>query len=261
MKVKYFICMLGVIILFTGCAINNSGKNIVEPGIALSFDDKSVKNWFEYRELFKKYGVKATFFVSKIYSLNEDEITMLRSLEEDGHEIACHSANHLDGKAFVENNSVKSYLEHDILPAISLMKEKGFQVRSFAYPFGSRNEELDLSLLKEFLIIRGLTHTTSKIRIKDLDTAFIDPTQKDKVVYAVGIDVKYKNTLEEIREGILRAKEKSEIISLYGHVIGDPSVNDKYMTSKYLLEDILRFASENRLRFYTFSEISIFLGK
>jgi peptidoglycan-N-acetylglucosamine deacetylase len=64
--------MLGVIAgAFLGCG-SPSGKPGAG-GIALSFDDHFIKEWYELRPLFQKYNAKATFFITCPDSLNAEK--------------------------------------------------------------------------------------------------------------------------------------------------------------------------------------------
>jgi ribosomal protein L19 len=64
-------------------------------GICLSFDDRSINEWFELRELLNGNEVRATFFITQADSLNSLEIHKLKVLQNDGHEIGFHGNMHV----------------------------------------------------------------------------------------------------------------------------------------------------------------------
>src|SRR5437762_12914955 len=83
-------------------------KNSVDlsapPGIALTFDDNSVDNWYRYADLFDSLGVKATFYISNFNKLSQVQIAKLHDLQNRGHEIAFHSTTHPNFVKYLEKN-------------------------------------------------------------------------------------------------------------------------------------------------------------
>ena len=73
-------------------------NEIKRSGICLSFDDRTVKEWYEIKDLLKKYNSHVTFFITQFDSLDSTEIRMLRELENEGHEIGSHGALHVRRK-------------------------------------------------------------------------------------------------------------------------------------------------------------------
>ena len=71
------------------------GKTVQQGGIAISFDDRFVKQWYQLRPLLKRYNVKCTFYITQPDSLSDEEVKMLHQLQKEGHEIGCHGAMHV----------------------------------------------------------------------------------------------------------------------------------------------------------------------
>ena len=71
---KKNILYLIFLILFSTC---ESKKTVRQAGLALSFDDRFVKEWTQLRPLLKKYNVKATFYITQPDSLSDEEVLML----------------------------------------------------------------------------------------------------------------------------------------------------------------------------------------
>ncbi|NLY72047.1 MAG: hypothetical protein GX076_10280 [Clostridiales bacterium] len=82
------------------------------------------------------------------------------------------------------------------------------------------------------------------------------PGRSNGLVFGVGIDGIYNNTIEEILKGIDRARDKGEILVVYAHIIGDDEDDYSYMVSKNKLERILQYVKENDMVFYTMSEVA-----
>ncbi|HZK18319.1 MAG TPA: polysaccharide deacetylase family protein [Clostridia bacterium] len=264
MRKPYQVTIITLILVTAVFAMSLPGvvaeRNKMVPGVLLTFDDHGIAGWYDTRDLFNKYDVKATFFVDKIYKLDREKLNMLKALRDDGHEIACHGFNHLDAKEFTHFNSLDDYINYEVMPSIKLMTDKGFPPTSFAYPFGTRTNDIDRAMLEKFLILRGTAYTNSEQRIKDLDIAYYNPKEGGKLIHAVGIDEIYGNTVDEILEGLCRARNNGEILMLYSHLIGDSEgeCGGKYFTNKAKLERVFQYVSENSLKFYKVSELDQF---
>ena len=127
----------------------------VRPGVALSFDDASVHLWYEIRDLFLAYDARVTFFISR-YAAIPQYHDMVRELANDGHDIAAHSVLHLRAPTYVEEHGLAAYLADEAVPSIEVLRDAGYDVTSFAYPFGARTSELDDALLEHVPILRSV---------------------------------------------------------------------------------------------------------
>jgi len=127
------------------------------PGIALSLDDASVQLWTDARPLFDRYGAKITFFVSRYHRLGPALRDQLRALAADGHEIAAHTVNHLRGPEFVEDHGLERYLTEEVVPSIQILRDDGYDVTAFAYPYGARTSETDRAILEHVPILRAVS--------------------------------------------------------------------------------------------------------
>ena len=67
-----------------------SWQGNVPPGIMLTFDDCFIDEWYELLPLFKNYDTKATFFVSKPWSMDDKQLVKLAEISHAGHEIGVH---------------------------------------------------------------------------------------------------------------------------------------------------------------------------
>ncbi len=128
-------------------------------GIALTFDDNSVDQWYAIRGLLQQYNAHATFFVSQPGNLDGSQLDKLRTLQADGHEIGYHGYAHLDAAAYIQTHSIQQYIDNEITPGVSLMQNAGLNPAHFAYPYGSESGPLTSALAAYFGHVRG-THST-----------------------------------------------------------------------------------------------------
>jgi peptidoglycan/xylan/chitin deacetylase (PgdA/CDA1 family) len=128
------------------------------PGLALSFDDSGIYEWTAARPLLQQYGARVTFFVTRYQTFTDEGRAQLRQLADDGHDIAAHSVAHLRAPAYVEENGLEAYLEDEALPSIDRLRADGYDVTSFAYPFGARTGELDRALARHVPVLRSVAY-------------------------------------------------------------------------------------------------------
>ncbi|HET9627550.1 MAG TPA: polysaccharide deacetylase family protein [Kofleriaceae bacterium] len=126
------------------------------PGIALSFDDTFVDAWAELRPLFARYGARVTFFISHYTALGDRAHAELHALAGDGHDIEAHTVLHLRAPDYVEQRGLNAYLHDEVDPSIQVLRDDGFAVHAFAYPFGARTSEIDDAIAKRVPVIRSV---------------------------------------------------------------------------------------------------------
>lgn len=243
---------------FGSCSINvneiedNSGYDFNyegKGGIAITWDDNAVDDWYKARNLFKKYNARCTFFVTNFHKLDEGKIDKLRQLKEDGHEIACHTLSHKDALLYLMDQGIEKYIDNEILPALDSMRSKGFYPESFAYPFGSRNSETDEALLKHFRVLRGIT---------DVSGGVLYNWGWTRILQATGIDNSLKVKTESIYYMLENAKESKRVAVFYGHKITWDTLKVPQGSTAYSrLESILKKASDLELTFFTVSELDV----
>lgn len=224
-----------------------------QKGIAFTFDDRYVEEWYSARDLFNKYNIHATFFIGHPEKLTEEEVSMLHKLQDDGHEIACHSMNHIDAPEFLKDHSIDEYIKQEIFPAIEKMKQYGFDVKTYAYPFGKNTPESDKALLKYFKVLRKATYNIENCDMDKIDRTFTK-INKDRVVDAMGIDYEYKISPSNLETAIKRANFKNEILVLHAHKIVD--TGSGYAISRDYLEQAFKFAQQYQLKSLRISELN-----
>lgn len=254
--------------------MNNSSTH-KRAGVALTFDDRYIHEWFEARKIFGPYDAKATFFISEFDKLTDQELDMLRTLKQEGHEIACHGLRHLHAVKFCEQHSIQEYIDTEILPAIRMMTEKGFTPQTFSYPYGAHiplkrilhhkhlfalASEIDSELLKYFRVLRRVDFGTIRARQRRR-FVLVGPRPKyyylgedeQKICVATGIDAKYGHTEHDIVRGLQWALEYDCAIVFYGHRISRDT--GKYTTHPDLINTICHFVKANNMRYYCIDEL------
>jgi len=133
------------------------------PGLALSFDDTSVRAWHAALPLFASYDARVTFFISRYAALYDEERALVTELAAAGHDIAAHSVNHVNGPQFVEQHGLGAYLETEVWPSLDALEADGHDVTSFAYPFGARTSEIDDAIRRRVPVLRSVEFTYSGV--------------------------------------------------------------------------------------------------
>lgn len=116
-------------------------------GISLHYDDWHTKEWVESMPLLDRYGAHVTLYVGRYPGMPETAHLHLAALAAAGHDIEAHSISHLRGPTVVEEYGLQAYLDDEVVPSIELLRRDGFEVLSYAYPFGVRTDETDHAIL------------------------------------------------------------------------------------------------------------------
>lgn len=241
-------------------------ENMPKAGIALSFDDRYIKEWYQLRPLFKKYNAHVTFYLTQPDSLSTEEWNMLRILAQDGHEIGCHGAIHTQSIPFVWRNSIQEYFEVEIFPALNTMKKHGFTPTTFAHPGGSQFWWLDQKLYPYFNLLRDVSLKKRKLgdwvferKIDEINEIYFRPNQS-KSVSALMIDISNELSEKEILEVLTKAQNRQCAVMLFGHkpLFQSAKTGQEYGFEVEFLTYILSESAKLGLKTYTMAELSQF---
>jgi len=227
-------------------------EKLDKSGVVFTFDDNYISEWLSAKELFRKYNVKATFFISSPQKLSIEEINILKNLEEDGHEIASHSMNHVNLPDFLLNHTMNEYIDQEIKPANKILDSLGFNIRAYAYPFGKSTVESDKLLLNYFKVLRKATYNIENVTLDKIDRTFTK-IGSNRVVDAMGIDNQYGITLENLEMGMKRARLQNEVLVLHAHKIVENGTG--YTISQEYLEEAFKLCQKYNLKSLTISEL------
>jgi len=242
-----------ILLLIVGC--EEETKHDVQGGIAITFDDRNINNWYSYRNYYWENNIKSTFFLSQIHEYTNDEINMLIELKNDGHELGYHGTHHINANDYLQNHTVQNYLDYEIFPDLDICDSIFGYPTSFAYPYGVRNNSLDSALSNYFQILRSTAYgnLAPNNNIKELDKIFVNISEINTLVYGVGIDSIYNNSINSIQEGINRAYANDEIIILYLHNIDG---NESYHINFEVFDQIIYYVRKLNMPFLTISGIN-----
>ncbi|UOG92792.1 MAG: polysaccharide deacetylase family protein [Candidatus Thiothrix sulfatifontis] len=242
-------------ILLIGCLVLPVSKVFAaDAGIVLTFDDTSVDQWYDF--FAERNDVKATFFVSHWHTLSSPQIEKLRSLQNKGNEIGCHSYDHIPihhAPYLSEPANAPLYLAQQVLPAIANMQAAGFYPQSFAYPNGRHNAAYDDALRPYLPYLRATTPNTGQ-SLSTLNELYHTSSSRYGFLSGDGIDSSYQHELPEITAAMQRAKDRGEILTLYAHRILPAGETHAYGTPASKLNAVIEQAKALGLRFYTFQE-------
>jgi hypothetical protein len=126
-------------------------------GVAITFDDRDIDNWFAMRDLFARYDAHATFFVTQYDDWTDEGRDKLHLLFDEGHSIEAHGLHHYFICSYVEMYGLDSYVKDEVLPSIELLKADGFTPAAYAFPGGSMGNEVVDRVAPYIPISRGIT--------------------------------------------------------------------------------------------------------
>ena len=149
---------------------------LAQPIISITFDDFP-KSVMEYAlPLLNERGWKATFYVAaglentinyQGLHFNREDLLLL---QDQGHEIACHTYNHVN-----INKLSAEQVKNEILQNAKALKDMGItqSLYNFAYPYGEVTPTHKTLLAKHFRSMRGI--------IPNIDTIKVDLNQLSSV--------------------------------------------------------------------------------
>ena len=232
-------------------------------GVAISFDDHFIDEWFALRPLFNQYGAKVTFFVTCPDTLTADEVSKLKQLESDGHEIGFHGTVHAKSTELIAGGP-EAYIQTELTPGLAHMAKAGFKPTSYAHPGGNHNDRVDSVLLASgFKILRDVAISRRKLmgfQMYALAPRLMPWTyyafDKEQIVDALLIDEDSGITDVEMVEALETAKRTNKALMMFSHkpLYGKPKEGE-YGFNVPFLEKILKEAQRQNLKFYTMSEL------
>ncbi len=228
-------------------------------GIALTFDDGLIDNWYPYNSLFQTYHARATLNMLRIDDFSSVQLSEMDTMHNEGNEIASHSMNHYDAVDYTSDHTVQQWLDTDIIPSINELSARYDNVYTFAYPYSSSNSVTDAALKPYFRTIRSATwpDTPSSNSIASSDAYY--NWDNCQLVYGIEIDDHTDYSVANIENGMDEAANDGTVLILYGHEIV-PTVpsgsSGDYHTSVAKLTAILSYAYANNITFYRMGDLN-----
>jgi len=127
--------------------------------LSLSFDDIPRSAWTEAGPILTEHGIKATYYVcgglsgGRNLDLPQFEVEDLQALHEAGHEVGCHTYEHVSTLALSP-----AELDASLARNAAWVSERldGYPMRTFAYPFGDCGLGAKPVIDRRFLCGRGV---------------------------------------------------------------------------------------------------------
>ncbi len=231
-----------------GCKKFEKTCQLKEAGIALTFDDDRVDNWFQYLPMLDSANVKATFYVCKYNRFTAAQKQKLAVIQNHGHEIAFHSTNHYNMMDYVYKyrHTIDEMVKCEIADGLKLMNRDGFYPVTFAYPYGAHNGLYDKTLMRYFKSVRALNGTN------DFSKSLAS-TEKNSVLYGLGIDKSSKRSDADVLDMVKSAFNNNGCAVFVAH---DINTGRKLSVTRGRLQMIFAQAKQLGLKYYTISEIS-----
>lgn len=245
---RIYIPVLLLLTFACSCTRNDTyqHKTSSQGGVCISFDDRTIDQWFELRELYNQYNARVTFFVTRFDSLTPAQVEKLRVLQSDGHEIGFHGALHVVSERYIREYSMEEYLTNEIVNGINTMNRNGFYPTSFSYPYSAKYKGTDEELLKYFYVLRNEVVLREEDNIVDAGVFF--KHDGSRLVNAIAIDRNSALTPEQLKAGMEHAARTKQVLLLYGH---EPNRTFDPKT----LELIFKLAQQNGLKYFRISDL------
>jgi peptidoglycan/xylan/chitin deacetylase (PgdA/CDA1 family) len=224
-----------LLIVLNSCSFDTPEEYSNTPGIVLSFDDYYPETWEQHFDLFDEYGAKVTFFVK-----GGSVTKFMLDAQNRGHEIGYHTVNHLH----LPKLSIEQFYEETI-SRISIFRDAGIELTSFAYPFGEYNSWMHEELLKYYKIVRGFSKF-KRYTMDEMKSGFIDSKSIDNIKYKS--EIYFQSSIDNMLQS---AKHYGKIITLTSHKISD----DEWGITSERLEYVLNKCQEYGLTFYRYNDL------
>jgi peptidoglycan/xylan/chitin deacetylase (PgdA/CDA1 family) len=208
--------------------------------VSISFDDGvALDSIYEHTYLFKRYNASFTYYVN--YNRKLSDKTKLLDMQSRGYEIGHHGTLHKSALQYSIDNGIDQWFHDEVLLSLEQMRNDGLTITTFAYPFGSRNEETDNLLFNEFDKIRGFSTDT---------TLNYTPQNKNELIIAYSID-SHIIDLNKIYDAMDNLKD-GETLFIATHVVGEWHNDWKISTAD--LEAILSYGDSTNITFCAVSD-------
>lgn len=227
--------------------------------VILTFDDGYESQYSNAKPILDKYGFKATFYIVCNYvGSGDNRMTWeeIKSLQQEGHDIASHTMNHDDLSKLTPQE-----VEYEVAQSKQCLLEQGINPKSFAYPFngGSDDPSVISAVASHYELARTATDPlaflgcndkcdTSKYSIvgwshdsEKKNNAYNDQQMFERFVEVVNSQTKYN------------ANGVNAVPILIWHKIDN--ANEEYSTSANLFDAELKYLHDNGFTVLTMADL------
>lgn len=204
------------------------------PIVSFTFDDAPTTAFRTGGEILKRFGARATYFVSLGLLDAETEVGRIASIGDlaravdEGNELGCHTFDHVDAwyassGAFMASVVRNKEALRQILPEV--------RFTTFAYPKSGATLSVKPALGNTFMCCRGGRQATNE------DSADLNLLKACFIDRRTGVDIEFMRTLVDYN-----AKQQGWLILATHDVVADPS---PFGCTPEFLEEIVRHASRS----------------
>jgi hypothetical protein len=126
--------------------------------LAFAFDDNSPELWLTAQDLLAAHNAHVTLFITRWLTMSDEQHADIMTLAAAGHDLQPHSVHHLDAVDYVAANGLDAYITDEVLPSFTPLDELGYPGTTYAYPFGSHDDEIDAAVLAHVSRVRAVGH-------------------------------------------------------------------------------------------------------
>lgn len=217
----------------------------------LTFDDWHVSGWFGARDLFRRYSARVTFFIARPRTLGDEDLRRLHILQDDGHEIGCHTMDHIYFPKWIRPRSPRQYVDEQVLAALDLQRRQGFAVTSFSYPHFKYHPRVTGQIMQHMRMVREAGPLENPIHA-------LLPRSNNGVVAAMGVlDITGMDLpLSYVEERLDLIARHGGAGVFVGHAIApDAGVDPRQVCSLEDMEAILAAARDRKVEMVPMREI------
>ncbi len=181
--------------------------------MSLSFDDFPISAWTEGGRVMADHGVHATYYVSgslcgQVHDdMRQFEVAHLQAVAEAGHEIGCHTFDHISA---LKARAAEFHASIDRNAHWVAERLDGYAMETFAYPFGDWSIGTKRSVAKRFKCARGV--------LRGVNNGKVDRAG----LVSIGLESKSLATFDMEAVAVKAAAQGAWLV-LYGHDVGDRS--------------------------------------
>ncbi len=258
-RILAIILVVITLVLFVTCHkgsnffTHHTKANASIKGIVFCIDDYYVEDFYkpEHYKYIQQAGIKMTYFICRYHQLNNKRKEIIHRFYTDGHEIAFHGTHHINAVNYLKNHSIEEYINYEILPDLTLMKQQGYNVNDFSYPYGHSTLELDSILLTRYFYF---------IKLGSINEAGLYTLNEDKrIIRAFPLDDRYWKLyhidMKKVLALIDSADKNNKIIVFYSHRLEDEYNDNVNSTWFDKFRMIMDYARQKGFHFYTLQDL------
>ena len=231
---------------------HEEAPDTIQKGIIFCIDDYYVEDFYkpDHYNYIQQTGIKMTYFICQYHALDSTRKAIIDKFYHDGHEIAFHGTHHIRATDYLKDHSIEDYINYEILPDLTLMEQKGYNINDFSYPYGSHTAELDSVLFNNFFYFIKLGSTRFWFYSKPENKKIIHPFPLDDRYWKL-----YNLNMNMVLKFIDSADRSDKIIMFYSHRLHDQYNDNANSTWFEKFRMIMDYAKEKGFRFYTLQDL------